>query len=311
MKKSMMTLFALSALVSSNIYTSDPTGILNVGISNSPQNNIVVDKITTQTQAQASALVLDQNLSKTPIQSAPVRENQPASMPISVMPMPAYNQSAPVSGTVINSGPIAPTSTMRSMTMNASHDNVVASPVRMMPPRMPLSGQWQQDQGSDQLESQLRQLDSDSKQAFMKLHSEWQNLESDAQKAFQQLRSEWQAAESTDRSHHMNQMHDMMMHQSPQVVMDQQGNVIGQYKVLGQAQGYHYGAFYTNVNQAPVMVIQGSANQGTPVFLSVPGASKTIIGYIENPEFMSGQNTMPGSSSQMITLYQYTMPAQR
>ena len=128
----------------------------------------------------------------------------------------------------------------------------------------------------------------------------------------QQLRNDLEQLRSNhmDRMNHFEDMMHNMESKMPAIpVLDSKGNVIGQYKMLGDAKGYHYGSFYTNINQTPVLVIQNGTNQGTPVTVAVPGASSTIIGYLENPKYNAQMNGQAGSGSQMITLYQYTMPA--
>ena len=93
-------------------------------------------------------------------------------------------------------------------------------------------------------------------------------------------------------------------------VQDQNGNFIGGYQVLGNIQGYAYGSFYqSNANQTSVSVIQSSANGGTPVSLEVPGASSTVIGYLDNPAYKAGSTSIAGGSSSLITLYQYNAPS--
>lgn len=92
-----------------------------------------------------------------------------------------------------------------------------------------------------------------------------------------------------------------------QSVQDANGNIIGIYQPsLSNAQGYTYGTFYP----APVSVIQGSGNLGTPVWLSVPGASSTAIGSFNNPNYKGGNvpKGLAGGPTPMINLYQYTQP---
>ena len=175
-----------------------------------------------------------------------------------------------------------------------------------------------QDQDNDGLENQLQQLDSDAGKAFSELKSQWQNIESTASNDWNQLKKDWQSIESKERMNHMDRMRhfdDMMHNMASKLptmpVQDSKGNIIGQYKMNGDIKGYHYGSFYTNVNQSPQMAIANITNQGTPVTVAVPGASSTIIGYIENPKYNDQMQNMNGGQSKMITLYQYTMQAQQ
>ena len=117
-----------------------------------------------------------------------------------------------------------------------------------------------------------------------------------AMQAIKVLSAKLKVIQSNQRSNHMGSM----MHEIP--VQDVKGNIIGQYKVLGNVKGYRYGSFYTNVNQAPASVIESSVS---PSDVAVPGATSTIIGYIENPNYNSQMNGVAGSASKMITLYQY------
>lgn len=136
-------------------------------------------------------------------------------------------------------------------------------------------------------------------------------LDTDAQNAFMQLRSDFQSAVNSLRSHHMDRIqkdqgmiHDMMSKSSLRAVEDAKGNFIGGYKPLGEVKGYRYGLLYnTSLNQTPVSVIESGL--GTPANVAIPGASSTILGYLDNPNF----NGSMGSPKQ-IMLLQYTMPAQ-
>ena len=86
------------------------------------------------------------------------------------------------------------------------------------------------------------------------------------------------------------------------VVTDAQGNVIGAYKMKDKTKdGYRYGSFYKNLNQAPISVIE--SGRGTPAHISVPGATSNIVGYLYNHHY-----SKKIGSSKMIMLCQYNIP---
>ena len=143
------------------------------------------------------------------------------------------------------------------------------------------------------------------------LENNLHKLDADAQKAFQQLQSEFQSIKADFRSHHMDRMHkdqgmiqEIITKGGLRAVEDAQRNVIGAYKTLGETKGYRYGLLYKgNLNQTPISIIESGL--GTPANIAIAGASSTILGYLDNPNF----NGSMGSPKQ-ITLLQYTMPEQ-
>ena len=255
MKKSMLTLFALSALTSSNMYSLDTQSVATTLI----QQNLTNDtnqKPSTSTRTSDSSNQATNDSKKSKDSSEKTKN---------------YS------------------SNDKNINRNSSNESNSDSDLHD-------SQRWE---NKPQNQSSWSPKNSDSD-----LHDSqrWENKP--------QNQSSWSPKNSDSDSSQNYSDKNKMPNIGLRAVQDQNGNFIGGYQVLGNIQGYAYGSFYqSNANQTSVSVIQSSANGGTPVSLEVPGASSTVIGYLDNPAYKAGSTSIAGGSSSLITLYQYNAPS--